>query len=58
MEFELTALGFFIIKEMWLLSFVLTTFCFITKGTETQRLCLLFLIQYSKGDRATILDHV
>ena len=32
-------------------------FC-ITKGTETQHLCLQFLIQYSQGEGATALNCV
>ena len=51
-------LGYFIIKGTRLLSFVLMAFGFITKGMKTQHLCLWFLIQYSKGDGATILDCV
>ena len=56
--FKLTALGSFIIKGTGLLSFVLTAFGSITKGTKSQHLCLRFLIQYSQGDGATIVDHV
>ena len=56
--FKLMALSFFIIKGTGLLSFVLTTFGSITKGTETQHICLRFLNQYSQGDEATILDCV
>ena len=48
--FKLTALGSFIIKGTRLLSFILTAFGSITKGTETQHLCLQFLIQYSQGE--------
>ena len=38
--------------------FFLTTFGSITKGTEMQHLFLQFLIQYSQGDGATIIDCV
>ena len=48
--FKLTALGYFIIKETRLLSFVVTAFGSITKGMKTQPLCLRLLIQYSQGD--------
>ena len=52
------ALGFFIIKRTGLISFVLTAFGFITKGAEMKHLYLRFLIQYSQGDEATVLDRV
>ena len=56
--FKLTALGYFIIKGMRLLLFVLMDFGSITKGTKTQHLCLQCLIQYSQGDGATVVDRV
>ena len=52
------ALGSFIIKGTGLLFFVLTSFGSITKEMETQHLCLWFLIKYSQGDGAIILDRV
>ena len=30
----------------------------ITKGIETQQLCLRILIRYNQGDGVTFLDHV
>ena len=46
------------VKATGLLSFVLMAFGSITKGMETQHLCLWFLIQYSQGEGTTVLDRI
>ena len=56
--FKLTTFGSSINKGTRLLSIILMAFGSITKGTRTQHLCLRFLIQYSQGDEAIILDRV
>ena len=55
---KLTTFRSFIIRGTGLPSFIRMNFGSITKGMTMQHLCLQFLIHYSEGDGATILDRV